>query len=69
MLQNIQSKYDFSPKEQTQSGITGPGSPTTACDNVCRSLLEVANCVRTHQVKAAHNDFRCDRSQGDYLIE
>jgi hypothetical protein len=48
MLVNIQSKYDFAPKD---GAAPFSGSPTTACDNVCRSLLEVANTVRTHQVR------------------
>ena len=50
MLTTIQSKYDYAPKENPGTGITGPGSPTSACDNVCRALLEAANTVRSHQV-------------------
>jgi hypothetical protein len=48
LLLNIQSKYDFAPKDGS-----GPfsGTPTTACDNVCRCLLEVANTVRSNQVR------------------
>ena len=59
MLSSIQSKYDFAPKENqpgTVSGISGPGSPTTACDNVCRALLEVANTVRAHEVKSENQE-------------
>ena len=51
MLTTIQSKYDYAPKENPGPGITGPGSPTSACDNVCRALLEAANTVRSHQVR------------------
>ena len=54
MLSSIQSRYDYAPKENHPgSGPgSGPGSPTTACDNVCRTLLEVANTVRTHEVRS-----------------
>ena len=48
LLSNIQSKYDYSPKD---GSAPFSGSPTTACDNVCRCLLEVANTIRIHQVR------------------
>ena len=49
LLVNIQSKYDYAPKD---GSAPFSGTPTTACDNVCRCLLEVANTVRSNQVRA-----------------
>ena len=59
MLTTIQSKYDYAPKENPGPGITGPGSPTSACDNVCRALLEAANTVRSHQVREREREREC----------
>jgi hypothetical protein len=45
MLSNIQSKYDYSPKESPKGEVLA--SP--ACDNACKALLTVANTVRVYQ--------------------
>jgi hypothetical protein len=45
MLGNIQSKYDYSPKESPKGEV----SASPACDNACKALLTIANTVRLYQ--------------------
>jgi hypothetical protein len=56
ILYNLQSKYDYNPKlEFTGHGFT---SCTPACDAVCKTLLSVANAVKSHAADLSSLDMR-----------